>query len=169
VGRYLKKLSDWMALVVGGLVVLMMLHVTAEVLLRVVFGTHIPGTMEVVTYYYMVAAVFMGIFSCTTEDGHIRVDVLAQFFKGKVSLVIEVIGLIVMAIYFAIFSYGLYLQAVKSWSRSETVDAIFLELPVWPSRWIAVAGIVLSVLSVLYLFRLIWGSRLENEFRETGQ
>lgn len=167
-GRYLKKLSDWTALVVGVLVVLMMLHVTAEVLLRVGFGMHIPGTMEVVTYYYMVAAVFMGIFSCTTEDGHIRVDVLAQFLKGKVRLVVEMIGLVVMAVYFAIFSYGLYLQAVKSWSRSETVDAIFLELPVWPSRWIAVLGVVLSVLAVLHLFRRVWDGRLD-EHREAGQ
>ena len=158
-GSYLKKFSDWTALVVGGTVVLMMLHVTAEVLVRVGLGLHIPGTMEVVTYYYMVAAVFMGIFACTTEDGHIRVDVLAQFFKGKVRLAVEVFGLIVMAVYFAIFSYGLYLQAVKSWSRSETVDAIFLELPVWPSRWVAVLGVVLSVLSVVHLFRLLWGGR----------
>lgn len=167
-GRYLKKFSDWTALVVGGIVVLMMLHVTAEVLVRVGFDMHIPGTMEVVTYYYMVAAVFMGIFACTTEDGHIRVDVLAQFLKGKVRLVVEVFGLIVTAVYFAIFSYGLYLQAVKSWARSETVDAIFLELPVWPSRWVAVAGIALSVLSVLYLFSFVWGSRLD-ERREVGQ
>ncbi len=167
-GRYFKKFSEWTALVVGVLIVLMMLHVTAEVLLRVGFGLHIPGTMEVVTYYYMVAAVFMGIFACTTEDGHIRVDVVAQFFKGKVRRVVEVIGLVVMAVYFAIFSYGLYLQAVKSWTRSETVDAIFLELPVWPSRWIAVAGIVFSLLSVLYLFRLGWGSR-HGELREVGQ
>ena len=167
-GRYLKKLSDWTALVVGVLVVLMMLHVTAEVLLRVGFGMHIPGTMEVVTYYYMVAAVFMGIFACTAEDGHIRVDVLAQFLKGKVRRAVDLIGLVVMAVYFAIFSYGLYLQAVKSWSRSETVDAIFLELPVWPSRWIAVLGVVLSVLAVLYLFRGIWDNRLLDD-RETGQ
>ena len=57
---------------------------------------------------------------------------------------------------------------MKSWTRSETVDAIFLELPVWPSRWIAVAGIMLSVVSVLYLFRLVWGSRLD-EPRGAGQ
>lgn len=158
-GRYLKKLSDWTALVVGGLVVLMMLHVTAEVLLRVGFGMHIPGTMEVVTYYYMVAAVFMGIFACTTEDGHIRVDVLVQFLKGRTRLVVDIIGLIVTALYFGLFSYGLYLQAVKSWARSETVDAIFLELPIWPTRWIAVLGIVLSLLSVLYLFSLLWRRR----------
>ncbi|WP_166267342.1 TRAP transporter small permease subunit [Marinobacter caseinilyticus] len=167
-GSYLKKFSDWMALVVGGIVVLMMLHVTAEVLVRVGFDMHIPGTMEVVTYYYMVSAVFMGIFACTTEDGHIRVDVLAQFLKGRVRLVVEVIGLVVMAVYFAIFSYGLYLQAVKSWARSETVDAIFLELPVWPSRWIAVAGMVLSVLSVLYLFRFVC-NRCPDKSREPGQ
>ncbi len=77
-----EKISNGAAVAVGAVTVLMMLHVTAEVLLRVLFGMHIPGTMEVVTYYYMVAAVFVGIFSCTTDDVHVRVDVVAQFLRG---------------------------------------------------------------------------------------
>ena len=111
---WLKKLSNGAAVAVGVLTVLMMLHVTAEVMLRVCFGMHIPGTMEVVTYYYMVADVFIGIFSCTTDDVHVRVDVVAQFLKGKVRRVVDAIGLVAVTAYFSIFSYGLYLQAIRS-------------------------------------------------------
>lgn len=155
-GIWLKKLSNGAAVAVGVLTVLMMLHVTAEVLLRVCFGMHIPGTMEVVTYYYMVAGVFIGIFSCTTDDVHVRVDVVAQFLSGKVRQAVDVIGLVSVAVYFSIFSYGLYLQAVRSWNRQETVDAIVAELSVWPSRWLAFAGIFLALLASIYgLYRFV--------------
>ncbi|MEP1214182.1 MAG: TRAP transporter small permease subunit [Marinobacter sp.] len=149
-GRWLKKISDGSAVAVGAVTVLMMLHVTAEVLLRVVFAMHIPGTMEVVTYYYMVAAVFIGIFSCTTDDVHVRVDVVAQFLSGRLRRLVDGIGVVAIAVYFAIFSYGLYLQAVRSWKRQETVDAIVVELSIWPSRWLAVIGIFLAMLASLY-------------------
>ena len=91
-GAWLKKISKSAAVAVGVLTVLMMLHVTAEVLLRVCFGLHIPGTMEVVTYYYMVAGVFVGIFSCTVDDVHIRVDVIAQFLTGRVRQFVDANG-----------------------------------------------------------------------------
>ena len=167
-GRCFKKFGEWTALAVGILIVLMMLHVTAEVFARLLFGLHIAGTMEFVTYYYMVAAVFMGIFVCNLEDGHIRVDVLAQFLKGKIRRFVDVVGWVVMLVYFLIFSYGLYVQALRSWTRNETVDAVFLELPIWPSRWIAVAGLVLTALSVVYLFRKV-SPGSEGEHQGAGQ
>ena len=155
-GAWLKKISKSAAVAVGVLTVLMMLHVTAEVLLRVCFGLHIPGTMEVVTYYYMVAGVFVGIFSCAVDDVHIRVDVIAQFLTGRVRQFVDGIGLLAITVYFAIFSYGLYLQAVRSWNRSETVDAIVVELSIWPSRWLALTGIFFAMLASLYwLYRFV--------------
>ncbi|WP_179397259.1 TRAP transporter small permease [Marinobacter sp. ANT_B65] len=162
---WLKKISNGAAVAVGAVTVLMVVHVTAEVLLRVLFGMHIPGTMEVVTYYYMVAAVFVGIFSCTADDVHIRVDVVAQFFRGRFRRVVDGIGMVAITVYFAIFSYGLYLQAVRSWKRQETVDAIVAELAVWPSRWLAVIGISLALMASLYwLYQFVssWGSDQED-------
>lgn len=155
-GGWLKKLSNGAAVTAGVVTVLMMVHVTAEVSLRVLFDLHIPGTMEVVTYYYMVAGVFIGIFSCTMDDVHVRVDVVAQFLSGRTRSVVDGIGLLAIGIYFAIFSYGLYLQAARSWKRQETVDAIVAELSIWPSRWLAFIGIFLALLAALYwLWRFI--------------
>ncbi|PHQ14515.1 TRAP transporter small permease [Marinobacter profundi] len=163
-GAWLKKISNGAAVAVGAVTVLMMLHVTAEVLLRVLFGMHIPGTMEVVTYYYMVAAVFVGIFSCTTDDVHVRVDVVAQFLRGSVRRAVDGIGVVAMTVYFAIFSYGLYLQAVRSWKRQETVDAIVAELSIWPSRWLAVIGVFLALLASLHwLYRFATSSTDQRE------
>ncbi|KAA1172308.1 TRAP transporter small permease [Marinobacter salinexigens] len=162
--RWLKKTSDGAAVAVGCIIVLMMLHVTAEVLLRVLFELHIPGTMEVVTYYYMVTAVFIGIFSCTVEDCHVRVDVFAQFLRGGVRRLVDWVGAIAVAAYFGIFAYGLYLKAVGSWKRQETVDAIAFQLTTWPSRWLALAGIFLAFLASLYgVYRLLVSKDVQQE------
>lgn len=156
--RLIKKTKNLATNVVGAMIVLMMVHVTTEVLLRLLFGMHIPGTMEVVAYYYMVAAVFIGIFICVVEDSHIRVDVLVQHFGKQLKSASDIFGLLVITLYFALFSYGLYLQAVKSWGRREGVDAVFFELSIWPSRWIAWAGVSLAALAAVYLLvRLLRG------------
>ncbi len=69
-----------------------------------------------------------------------------------------------MTVYFAIFSYGLYLQAVRSWKRQETVDAIVAELSIWPSRWLAVIGIFLALLASLHwLYRFATSSTDQRE------
>lgn len=160
----LHKTSNGAAIAVGSIIVLMMLHVTAEVLLRVLFELHIPGTMEVVTYYYMVSAVFVGIFCCTVEDCHVRVDVFAQLFRGRVRRLIDWVGAIAVVVYFGLFSYGLVLKAVASWKRQETVDAIAFQLTTWPSRWVAFAGIALSLIAALYgVFRLVASKRVQQE------
>lgn len=156
--RLIKKTKNLATNVVGAMIVLMMVHVTTEVLLRLLFGMHIPGTMEVVAYYYMVAAVFIGIFICVVEDSHIRVDVLVQHFSKRMRSATDLFGLLVMTLYFALFSYGLYLQAVKSWGRREGVDAVFFELSIWPSRWIAWTGVFMAALAAVYLLiRLLRG------------
>ncbi|QGZ31132.1 TRAP transporter small permease [Stutzerimonas stutzeri] len=147
--RFLWRLSDAAAVAVGVLVVMMMVHITLEVFLRLIFKQHLPGTMEVVTYYYMVACIFVGIFSCTMRDAHIRVDVFAQFFKGKLRSAVDIFGWLVIAGYFGIFSFGLYRQADRSWQKNETVDAILFELPIWPARWLALIAITLAAIAAI--------------------
>lgn len=147
--KLFRRLSDSAAIAVGALVVLMMLHISAEVILRLFFGTHFPGTMEIVTYYYMVASVFIGIFSCTMRDAHIRVDVVAQYFKGRFRRIVDIFGWLVISGYFCLFAYGLHRQAERSWNRSETVDAISFEIPIWPARWLALIAIALAAVGAL--------------------
>lgn len=59
-------------------VVLMMIHVTADVLLRTISDYGITGTLEVVSYYYMVCAIFLAFGYVELQNQHIRVDLFVQ-------------------------------------------------------------------------------------------
>ena len=54
---------DWLSnrlLEISGLLLLvMMLHVTLDVALKYLLNQPVPGTLEVVSYYYMVGTVFL--------------------------------------------------------------------------------------------------------------
>ena len=133
--------SEWIACI---MTMAMMVHIVANVLLRVTVNGYIPATIEAVSYYYMVAAVFLGIFVATHHESHIRVDVFYDLFRRPVRKVVDVFASVVLFVYLALFSYGLLLRATRSTEHKEFVETIFFDLPVWPTRWLALAGIGLA-------------------------
>jgi len=158
----MKRLLDglsWLAgLIASVAVVAMMLHVTIAVILRVGFRAPASGTMEIVSYFYMVAAVFLGIFVAAWQNAHIRVDVIANLLPARVQAVTDRLAELVMLGFFVFFAWGLWRTALKKTEQREEVDAIFAHLTVWPSRWLAVAGVSLAALVVIWrLMRMLTG------------
>ena len=58
-GRWLSGLTDFTTLIGGLAIALMMLHITADVVLRFLFSSPPPGTITYVSNYYMVIAAFV--------------------------------------------------------------------------------------------------------------
>lgn len=155
----LRPLSRLAGLIAGLAVVLMMLHVTIAVLLRV--GLHSPatGTIEIVSYFYMVSAVFLGIFVAAWQNAHIRVDVIANLLPRRAQRVTDIIAELVMLVFFVFFAWGLWRTALQKTHQREAVDAVFAHLTVWPTRWVAVVGIVLALAVVAWrLMRMLAGA-----------
>ena len=59
-------------------VIVMMLHVCADVFSRLVLGRSLHGTIEIVSAYYMVGVIFLPLIEVTREDGHISVELLTR-------------------------------------------------------------------------------------------
>ena len=57
--RFLQRVSRVMLFLGAVAILLMTFHVTADVLFKVGFHYPIVGTLEVVTYFYMVACIFL--------------------------------------------------------------------------------------------------------------
>lgn len=63
--------------VIGGLAIaLMMLHITLDVASRYILNSPIPGTISIVSYYYMVIAVFIPLAFAEQKNAHISVEVV---------------------------------------------------------------------------------------------
>ena len=128
--------------------VLMMLHVGADVVLKFAVNAPIAGTLETVSYYYMVSLVFLALPYVEMRGEHVSVDLFFQKFPPKLQITVYAAGSILAALYYGVFAYTTFHDALIATAQRETVMANFL-FYVWPSRWALPLGSGLLVLMLL--------------------
>ncbi|WP_043532189.1 TRAP transporter small permease [Litchfieldella xinjiangensis] len=152
IAQLIETTSQWLAksaLVLASLfLVLMALHVSLDVALRYVFGTTFVGTLEVVSFYYMVAVVFLPLAYVELQQEHISVDVLVGRFPAPVQLAFYLFACSLGLLYFGMLCYQGYLDALRATTRLETAMANF-QFYLWPSRWALPVGFAAMCLAIL--------------------
>jgi len=131
--------------------ILMMAHITVDVFVRFVFNGAMVGTLETVSYYYVVLAVFLPLGYVELRSEHIRVDLFAQMMPGWAQLALYILACISGLVFFGMLAWQSGLDAIRSTQRAETIMSNFL-FYIWPSRWalpIGFAGMCLAILSNL--------------------
>jgi len=123
----------WVGLVAG---LLMMVHVTADVAGRTVFNHPLPGTTEIVSGWYMVAAAYLPWAWIARNDGHIVVDLFARLIPPAVMNVIELGIKLLTCAWVTLFAYQTYLRAVQTTRAGEVWEAAGSFILIWPSRWL---------------------------------
>lgn len=114
--------------------VVMMLHITVDVLGRALFNSAIIGTLETVSYYHMVLAVLLPLAFVERTGENIRVDVLVQRAPDWLQLAFYVVACLVGLAFFGALTWQGALDAWQSTLRQETIMSNFL-FYIWPSRW----------------------------------
>lgn len=123
----------WGAVAAG---LLMMLHVAADVIGRTFFGSPLPGTAEIVTYYYMVTVAYLPWMWLARSDGHIKVDVVARLLPERVSFWMDAAVKLGLVAYLALFTWQTWEQALRQTGRGELQQAGTFYIAVWPTRWL---------------------------------
>lgn len=81
--RMLRIPIDAAAVIAGLSIIVMMMHIVADVTGRYLLGTPISGTTEIVSGYYMVAAVFLPLAYVARTEGHIAVELYSKLDPAK--------------------------------------------------------------------------------------
>lgn len=137
-------------MIVGGLGLLaMMLHITAEVVLRATLGVTLPGTIEFVSFYYMVGVVFVGLALVVLVNEQVIVEIFLNWLPARPLSIVDAFGAILGATYAAVIAYATWLEAKSATRFGEMVPVFGMDMPIWPSRWIAVAAFVFIALASL--------------------
>lgn len=145
----LSRLVDGALLAVGcAFLALMMLHVTLDVSLRYLFNAPVIGTLETVSYYYMIIAVFLPLAYIERQGEHIRVDLFVQFLPRWLQLALYLLACLLGLIFFGLLTYQSFLDALRSTERLETIMSNFL-FYIWPSRWALPLGFGAICLSLV--------------------
>lgn len=150
--KHFESLSQWVAksaMVLAALfLVLMALHVSLDVGLRYLFGKSFTGTLEFVSFYYMVAVVFLPLAYVELQREHISVDVLVGRLPPVAQLTLYLFASTLGLLYFGMLCYQSYLDAVRATVRMETAMANFI-FYLWPSRWALPVGFAAMCLAII--------------------
>lgn len=136
----------WLGILAG---LLMMLHVTADVLGRTLFNRPLAGTTEIVSGYYMIAVSFLPWVWLAAREGHIRVEVFTRSLSSRKKAWLDLAVTILTIAYLSLFTWQSFLRALQATATRESWEAPTGFLPVWMSYWmLPVAGALMAA----YLF-----------------
>lgn len=168
IGRALDRLIDFTTLVGGIAVVLMMVHITLDVVMRF-FGNPPPGTISIVSYYYMLIVSFLSLAYAERCNAHISVEIVYSLFPRYAQSICRAIGLLL-----CLAVYGL--MAMKSWDIALgkfAIQAKFIQgnsvVLTWPGYFLLPFGFSLIWLACLMkLLRVFVDSPEPSEPVEVG-
>ncbi len=146
--RAFRKLTQGLMLVGGLGVILMMLNITLDVALKVFWNAPIQGTVEISSYYYMVAIVLLPMALVEYDDEQISVDLLFNHFPGWLKRVSLMITFVATAGMLSIMTWRTGLDAVRAFKVGEVVMGS-REIIVWPARCLLPLGFGLAAVAAV--------------------
>ena len=131
------------------LVGLMALHVVLDVGGRYIFNAPLPGTVEMVSHYYMVGVIFLPLAYVQSRRGHFVAEIFTQRMPPLVVAVLEAIVTLVTALLLAFLAWRTAAYALEFTQARESVQTAYFTIPTWPSRWLVPLGLGLMDLYAL--------------------
>ncbi len=172
IGGLARYLSSGAILIASTCSVLMCLHVGVEVLSRSFFGRPLVGTIEAVSFFYMIIVSFLPLAFVQLQRAHISVDVLANVLPPMALRLVDLLANIVTLIVVSIVSWAAFTMALRQTGFEESTRAGMYSLPIWPSRWVVVAGFaIMALVLAVQIYATLMGkrSRLYDSFGDVAK
>lgn len=155
--HFLSKVLLWLS---GLALILMMLHVTADVLSKYLFNAPVPGTAEVVAAYYMISVVFLPLAYVEVANRSIVVEMIYDLLPNGAKYPLDIIGTLISLAFFGFLAYLGVGLAEEAFAVREYVDGLW-RIVVWPSRFLIPLGMAVAALALLLrLVDLLRGHRM---------
>tara|TARA_A100001391_G_scaffold151462_7_gene109165 strand:- start:8111 stop:8689 length:579 start_codon:yes stop_codon:yes gene_type:complete len=151
-GRWLSSLTDFTTLIGGLAIALMMLHITADVVLRFLFSSPIPGTITYVSNYYMVVAAFVPLAYAEKLDAHVSVEVVVERLPRRLQRHLAHWLLPVSATVLGFMTVKTWDEAVTKFQSGAALVEGGTTIITWPGYFVLPLGLGLMVLVLVYKF-----------------
>lgn len=139
--------NRWIHNVGIGILAAMMFLTAADVTLRYVFNSPIPGSFEL-QEFMMGMLVAMGVGYCAFLKGHINVDIIFSRLPQKVQAVFNTFHYLIASCLFALVCWQTVLEGLRLQSRHMTSSVLLL--PVFPFYSVITFGCAVLCLTFLY-------------------
>jgi TRAP-type C4-dicarboxylate transport system permease small subunit len=141
---------DAVLLTVAGLIlVLGIMHVTADVFMKYLFSRPIPGTIVYVSNYYMTAIVFLPLASAELRHQHIAVDLWPSSTPAWLDRLGARLTWGISAAVYALLTWNTWQDAYRKFEEGEYVLDQSGFVSTWPSYFILPLGMALMTALLL--------------------
>ena len=126
---------------------LMVFHITADVLCRYLLNRPFTNTVEVVSFYYMIAVVFLPLAFVERKSEHIEVELFTQYLPLKARNILFILARLFAVLSFGALAYQTFLDALNYTEIREAPMGSSLEI--WPTRYILPLSFVVLMITML--------------------
>lgn len=138
--------------IAAALAALMMVHVTIDVILSQFSAEPLPGTVDYVSYYYMVALVFLPLPFVEYTNEHIKVDLIHSLASSGLKTALDMLALALSVVFYSLLTWQTWIDAVEKYAVGERSMGM-VAVTIWPARFFLPLGAGLMV--ILLLVKLI--------------
>ena len=149
--RLFNAVDGFLVFVASAFIVLMALHVAADILARLVFKESLDATTEIVSHYYMVGVAFLPLLHLRRKNVMIKVELLAGLMSARVIRGLDISTDLLLAIWFLLWAWYTAGHAIHKTQIGEFVDTTVDMLAIWPSRWLLPIGMSVAGLYCLLI------------------
>lgn len=150
IGRFLSKITNLMTVIGGLAIAFMMLHITFDVASRFLFNSPMPGTISIVSYYYMVIAVFIPLAFAEQKNAHISVEVITARLPMWMQAQLERLSLLLSITIFSLLTIRTWEEAEKKRIYGATVVQGSDSISIWITYYVLPIGCGLMAIVALY-------------------
>jgi len=150
IGRFLSKVTNLISIVGGLAIALMMFHITFDVVGRYFFNTPIPGTITIVSYYYMSIAAFIPLAFAEQKDAHISVEVITEHMPAWMRHNLERLAMLCSLTVFGFLAVRTFGEAQKKFEMGASIVQGNSDISIWVTYYMLPFGCGLMTLVVLY-------------------
>lgn len=146
--------STVLATVAGIAILLLMFYTVADVFMRKVFSSGLPGAIEV-GEIALVGIVFAGLMAAEVTNAHVRTPVLTERLSPRAANLAHLIGYVPATVFLAWATFLTAQEGIQSFLEGEFRFGLIF-IPIWPAKVIIPIGLAgLTVAIVIKLVRTI--------------
>ena len=143
--KVIRVLTGAVGFMGAALVILLVLHVSADVILRNVFSYPIAGTIEVVSMVYMIGICFLPLALADERDAHISVEVLTELVPSGIVRWLIIAGTALGIIVMGFLCWRTWLEALVQYRKGAVMIVAGRDpIMTWPSYFLLPLGFGLS-------------------------
>lgn len=157
--RFVIGLSRAMGVIAASAIVVLMGAIVTDVVTRYLTGASMPAMVEL-SESALVVSIFFGLAWAGATGAHVSVTLVTDRLAAPVNRILATAVWVLSSLFVAWLGFATYGRAMNATARGETRMGI-VEWPMWPLRWVIVAGF-LALLSVclVNLLRVLRGREI---------